>query len=320
MSFEFVTGINNTYVGFQAGLGVSGKSHGGCVFIGTNAGLTAYTGDDNIAIGHNAMKDVDADDTVGSSYSNIFIGSSAGGGAWTTAASSLNIGIGQDSMDAVMNGALRNVGLGKSSLSALTEGDDNVAVGVSALNQITTGAYNVAVGTNAGSHNTNTSTGVRNTLIGMNSDTSATNSDNQTVIGYDAIGVADNSVTLGDGNVTAIYCSDDQGATIYAAGLVEGSSLEIKKNISEIESPLDKITKLRGIEFDYKETDEHSIGMVAEEVNEIFPELVSKDEDGKVTAMSYSRMTAVLLEAVKELSQEVKELKMNNIYNNKERD
>jgi len=36
--------------------------------------------------------------------------------------------------------------------------------------------------------------------------------------------------------------------------------------------------------------------------------------------MSYSRMTAVLLEAVKELSQEVKELKMNNIYSNKERD
>ena len=46
---------------------------------------------------------------------------------------------------------------------------------------------------------------------------------------------------------------------------------------------------------------------VAEEVNEVFPELVNKNEDGEVTAMSYSRMTAVLLEAVKELSQEVKD-------------
>ena len=110
----------------------------------------------------------------------------------------------------------------------------------------------------------------------------------------------------------------DNGGTVHCAAVTEGSSLEIKKNISEIESPLDKITKLRGIEFDYKENNKHSIGMVAEEVNEIFPELVSKDEDGKVTAMSYSRMTAVLLEAVKELSQEVKELKMNNNYNSKE--
>ena len=106
--------------------------------------------------------------------------------------------------------------------------------------------------------------------------------------------------------------SSDNGATVHCAAVVEGSSLEIKTNISEIESPLEKISKLRGIEFDYKETDEHSIGMVAEEVNEVFPELVSKDKDGKVQAMSYSRMTAVLLEAIKELNQEVKELKMKN--------
>ena len=54
--------------------------------------------------------------------------------------------------------------------------------------------------------------------------------------------------------------------------------------------------------------------MIAEEVNEIFPELVTKDENGEVNSMSYSRMTAVLLEAVKELSQEVKELKMKDTY------
>ena len=102
----------------------------------------------------------------------------------------------------------------------------------------------------------------------------------------------------------------DAGATVHCGAVTEGSSLEIKKNISEIESPLEKITKLRGIEFDYKETDKHSIGMIAEEVNEVFPELVTKNPDGKVSAMSYSRMTAVLLEAIKELNQEVKELKM----------
>ena len=97
--------------------------------------------------------------------------------------------------------------------------------------------------------------------------------------------------------------------------VVEASSIMYKENVKQIESPLEKITKLRGVEFDYKKTNEHSIGMIAEEVNEIFPELVAKNEDGDVTAMSYTRMTAVLLEAVKELSAEVKELRKLNNYN-----
>ena len=129
-----------------------------------------------------------------------------------------------------------------------------------------------------------------------------------------------NTVTIGDDNITAVYMAEDAGATVHCAQVREGSSLKIKENITSIESPLDKITKLRGIEFDYKENKEHSIGMIAEEVNEVFPELVSKDSSGNVDAMSYSRMVPVLLEAIKELSQEVKELKMKNIYNNTERD
>ena len=96
--------------------------------------------------------------------------------------------------------------------------------------------------------------------------------------------------------------------------VVEASSIEYKENITQIDSPLEKITKLRGVEFDYKNTNEHSIGMIAEEVNDIFPELVTKDDKGDVTAMSYTRMTAVLLEAVKELTEEVRELKAKNNY------
>ena len=121
-----------------------------------------------------------------------------------------------------------------------------------------------------------------------------------------------NVAIIGNASVTDVHMASDQGATVHCAAVVEGSALEIKKNISEIESPLEKISKLRGIEFDYKETDKHSIGMIAEEVNEVFPELVTKNPDGEVEAMSYSRMTAVLLEAIKELNQEVKELKMKN--------
>ena len=77
--------------------------------------------------------------------------------------------------------------------------------------------------------------------------------------------------------------------------------MTLKENIGEIESPLDKLTKLRGVEFDYKSTKERNIGMIAEEVNEVFPELVNKNEDGEVTFMSYSRMTAVLFRGCKRI-------------------
>ena len=78
---------------------------------------------------------------------------------------------------------------------------------------------------------------------------------------------------------------------------------------------MDKISKLRGVTYNLKANNEPSIGMIAEEVNKVFPELVDKDNDGNPQAMSYTRMTAVLLEAVKELTEEVKELKKSNIYN-----
>ena len=94
----------------------------------------------------------------------------------------------------------------------------------------------------------------------------------------------------------------------------EPSTMRIKTNIETLESPLDKITKLRGVSYNLKRGNQPNIGMIAEEVDEIFPELVSKDKDGNPEAMSYSRMTAVLLEAIKELKQEVDELRQENIY------
>jgi hypothetical protein len=145
-----VLGTNNTYLGRQAGYGVSGKSYNGCVFIGRNAGLTAYTGDNNIAIGYGAMDDVDADTTVGASGENVFIGKDSGGGTWVTAASQYNVAVGNATLDAAMNGALYNTAVGYAAGSAVTEGDNNVLVGKYAGVSITTGSDNVCIGTNAG--------------------------------------------------------------------------------------------------------------------------------------------------------------------------
>ena len=76
---------------------------------------------------------------------------------------------------------------------------------------------NTSTGTNVLENNT---TGNYNTAIGNNADVSAVDATNQTVIGYDATGQADNSVVLGNSDVTAVYMAEDSGATVYAADAV----------------------------------------------------------------------------------------------------
>ena len=79
------------------------------------------------------------------------------------------------------------------------------------------------------------------------------------------------------------------------------SSRRWKTNIKDIEHALDKVTKLRGVYFDWKSTGEHDIGMIAEEVGEVIPEVVTYAPNGKdAEGMDYARLVALLVEAIKE--------------------
>ena len=101
-------------------------------------------------------------------------------------------------MDANMDGALSNTAIGYASLSAITSGDSNVSIGKDSAIGLTTGSNNVVIGDSA-----NCGSGA----------------DNQTVIGQGATGQADNSVTLGNADVTAVYMAQDSGAVVHASGL-----------------------------------------------------------------------------------------------------
>ncbi len=95
------------------------------------------------------------------------------------------------------------------------------------------------------------------------------------------------------------------------------SSARWKENVKPIENPLDKVLALRGVSFDWKESKKHDIGMIAEEVGEVVPEVVSYEEDGiNAQALDYAKLTALLVEAIKEqqkkisaLEQQIAELK-----------
>ncbi len=89
------------------------------------------------------------------------------------------------------------------------------------------------------------------------------------------------------------------------------SSRRWKTNITPIENALDKVMKLKGVYFDWKSSGKHDIGMIAEEVGEVIPEVVDYDENGiDANSLDYSRLVAVLIEAIKEQQKEIEELKI----------
>jgi hypothetical protein len=94
--------------------------------------------------------------------------------------------------------------------------------------------------------------------------------------------------------------------------LTETSSIALKENINPIENALDSITQLLGVTYDRKDGSvKNEAGLIAEDVNRIIPNLVTKDKDGNVVGINYSRVTAYLIEAVKSLKTEIESIKGN---------
>ena len=79
-----------------------------------------------------------------------------------------------------------------------------------------------------------------------------------------------------------------------------------------IEDALEKIQKIRGVEFDWNDKQEtftgHDTGVIAQEVKEVLPEVVTEREDGML-AVKYEKMVGLLIESIKDLKAEVDDLK-----------
>jgi hypothetical protein len=93
--------------------------------------------------------------------------------------------------------------------------------------------------------------------------------------------------------------------------LTENSSIRYKKDVETISYGLDKVLQLRGVTYVKKENNVKEMGVIAEEIAEILPDVVLYDSEGKVDSVSYGRITAVLIEAIKDLKKEINELKNN---------
>ena len=99
------------------------------------------------------------------------------------------------------------------------------------------------------------------------------------------------------------------------------SDVALKENIINIPSPLEMIKKINGVFFDWKDSfieskggedgyfvRKRDVGVIAQDVEKVMPEIVGTRPDG-IKAVKYDRLVSVLIEAVKELTDEVTELK-----------
>lgn len=167
---------NATAFGILAGASLT--TGGRNTFFGYTAGSGVTSGNDNTAIGHNAMG-------VNTSSNN-------------------NIAIGSYALRVTTGGT--NVGVGSYSLFSNTTGNNNTTIGFYSLGENIGGGSNVAVGSDAGRYIANGSTG-RTTgnnglYLGHNSKASANGTENEIVIGYNAIGNGSNTTTYGNTSIT----------------------------------------------------------------------------------------------------------------------
>lgn len=96
---------------------------------------------------------------------------------------------------------------------------------------------------------------------------------------------------------------------LTVTSITESSSKALKMNINPIDNALEAVLKLKGVTYDRKDgTSQNEAGLIAEQVNKILPNLVTKDAKGKPTGIHYTKLTAYLIEAVKSLQSEIDDL------------
>jgi hypothetical protein len=115
------------------------------------------------------------------------------------------------------------------------------------------------------------------------------------------------SGNVGIGTVTPGYKLEVSGA-IYASGEISAfSDKRLKTDIVTIPNSLDKVKQLRGVYYTHTQTQKRGLGVIAQEIQEILPEVVATD--GEYLGVAYGNIVGVLIEAVKELESQNTQLK-----------
>jgi hypothetical protein len=206
-----------------------------------------------------------------------------------------NTAIGSGALDGNING-INNTAVGLDALDFNTSGIDNTAVGFRALLNNLVGSYNTAVGVDALLN----TIGRGNVGLGAGAGNALTTGSGDVCIGPGMVGVAGESNTT---RIRNVYSSVASGRAVFVNSDNEIGTLSSSRRYKEEIKPMDKASEalfaLKPVTFRYKrEVDPAhalSFGLIAEEVAEISPELITRDEQGKPETVRYEAVNAMLL-------------------------
>jgi hypothetical protein len=285
--------------------------------LGTNA-LSNSTGIQNTAAGFLAL----AADTTGGS--NTAFGLSALGNNTT---GSLNTAVGIATLSSNISGT-NNTAVGNAALFGNTVGTFNAAIGTQALGGNTTGTSNTAVGAGALSSNT---TGSNNVAVGDNAaaNVGAGNSNNIHIANQGASGDS-GVIRIGTpGTQSSFFVAGVNGVTTTNSAVpvlidttngqlgVTSSSRRYKEDIQDMGDSSRALMHLRPVTFLYKKsfadgTKPIQYGLIAEEVAEVYPDLVARSSDGQIETVKYQVLPAMLLNEVQRQDREIRLLEQQN--------
>jgi hypothetical protein len=116
----------------------------------------------------------------------------------------------------------------------------------------------------------------------------------------------------GGSGITALTLDmSEAGAATFNNNVTAYSDVRLKSDIETIDHGLDKVEQMRGVTYIRNDNEKggQQVGVIAQEIEEILPQVVlTADDEMGTKSVDYGRITAVLIEAVKELSAKVKEL------------
>jgi len=324
----YQAGYNNTYGGVGANVNAGGNSFYGTLagfnnvggfsdtFIGWQAGMSNVSAAGNTFVGNNAGANMAG--VINDGCCNTFVGNGAGLGTASYQAAT-NTCVGHGSCTSLGSGGNGNVAMGYYAGGATTTGVQNAFFGNTAGNANTTGNYNTYLGWSSGT--SVAGSGSSNILIGS---MGATGDNNTIRIGTDGTGPAQqvNAYMAGILNTTTIptgtnypVCIAYDGSTgdklfTVSTGCSSSSSRRFKDNILDMGDSSSRLLQLRPVTFFYKpQYDDGShvlqYGLIAEEVAQLYPEMVGYDKDGQPSSVRYQALAPMLLNELQKQNSQI---------------
>ncbi len=252
-----------------------------------------------------------------------------------------NTGVGDKVFEDITTGDANSV-LGWGALRNVTTGQNNVAIGKEAGKLLSSGGTNTLLGNAAGDF---IQGGSNNIVIGSGADVDLAGANGRIVIGKGASGSTDNTAVIGAATLVGVYMSQDRQAVVYggaidldpaadsgaqdvaeitlendetisngtdgtvviSGNLSVSSDMRLKDNIQPLGDTMINILKLDAKSYTREGREE--IGLIAQDVQNVYPELVSEDRSGML-AVNYQALSAILINGIKDQEARIQKLEM----------